>query len=121
VIAGKHVDGNAGLVALEDTGAGLGAGGVIDADEAAEDEVALEGIAVEETTAHIIGRDGLVGALAGEGENAEAAAGHGFHVGEDFLLELRGERDGGVAVGGRDSDAAGKHALDGALGEGMDL
>jgi hypothetical protein len=121
VIAGKHVDGNAGLVALEDTGAGLGAGRVIDADEAAEDEVALEGIAVEETTAHIIGRDDLVGALAGEGENAEAAAGHGFHVGEDFLLELRGERDGGVAVGGRDSDAAGKHALDGARGEGMDL
>lgn len=112
MVTSEHVDANTGFVALANRGGRLGTGGIIETDEAAEDEVLLELAALQLGFVMLDVAD--VGA-GGEGKHTQTQTGHGFHVAEDVFLDLFGELLDLVADG--ILGTRGEDALDGALGE----
>ena len=112
MVTSEHVDANTGLVALADRGSRLGTRGIIETDEAAEDEVLFELAALQLGFVMLDVAD--VGA-GGEGKHTQTQTGHGFHVAENFFLDLFGELFDLVADG--ILGTRGEDAFDGALGE----
>lgn len=117
VVAGEHVHRDAGLLAQVHALGGLGARGVVEADQAAEGQVGLELVALGLL---LFGNLADVFAV-GKGEHAETHAGQGLHVLHDVGDVLVGDgHDAGLcAVLAPDGDGLARRddALDGALGE----
>lgn len=119
VVAREHVHDDARALARLHAGQRLGARRVVDADQAAEDEVALEAVSAEHRRGPCdVGfRDGALVDLVREGEDAEALAGEGFHVEVDVLADLARQGLDGVVHG--NGVTAGQDSFDGALQRGQ--
>lgn len=92
VVAREHVHHDAGALACLDAGQRLGTRRIVDANEAAEREVAFEGFAVRRGAVGKVGfgHVGLV-LLLGEREDSKTLSSQGNHVVENIRLDRLGE------------------------------